>query len=103
MRAFFLAIGLAMLAVPAAAQDVDAGRRTFETRCGRCHGAEGGGTEMGPAIVQRLKARDDQQLATLIHDGIPLKYTIEFPHEPSNPTPSKIQATAGSRLASVRE
>jgi alcohol dehydrogenase (cytochrome c) len=81
MRAFLLAIGVAVLAVPAAAQDVDAGRRTFETRCGRCHGAEGGGTEMGPAIVQRLKTRDDQQLATLIHDGIPLRGM------PPNPMP----------------
>jgi alcohol dehydrogenase (cytochrome c) len=81
MRAFFLAIGVAMLAVPAAAQDADAGRRTFEARCGRCHGAEGGGTEMGPAIVQRLKARDDRQLATLIHDGIPLRGM------PPNPIP----------------
>src|SRR6185436_7040882 len=28
---------------------------------------------MGPAILQKLKARDDVQLRTLIHDGIPLR------------------------------
>src|SRR5947199_9826544 len=63
----------AALAGPAAAQDADPGRRAFETRCGRCHGADGTGTEMGPAIVQRLKARDNAQLAALIHDGLPLR------------------------------
>src|SRR5690349_1741121 len=90
MRAFFLAIGVAVLAVPAAAQDVDAGRRTFEARCGRCHGADGGGTEMGPAIAQRLKTRDDQQLATLIHDGIPLRGM------PPNPMPdTELSALVG--------
>jgi alcohol dehydrogenase (cytochrome c) len=73
MRAIFLAIAVAALAVSAAAQDLDAGRRTFEARCGRCHGADGNGTEMGPAIVQRLATRDDRQLATLVHDGIPLR------------------------------
>ena len=29
--------------------------------------------EMGPSIVQRLRLRDDRQLATLIRDGIPLR------------------------------
>src|SRR3954452_21369798 len=74
MRHSLFALGLAAaLAVPAAAQEADPGRRAFETRCGRCHGADGTGTEMGPNIVQRLKARDNTQLASLIHDGLPLR------------------------------
>src|SRR5262249_2448618 len=39
------------------------------------------GSEMGPAILQRLKGRDDAQLATLIHDGVPLRGM------PPNPMP----------------
>jgi alcohol dehydrogenase (cytochrome c) len=73
MRAVTFVAAFLLAASAASAQDVSAGRRTFETRCGRCHGADGTGTEMGPPIVQRLKARDDAQLATLIHDGLPLR------------------------------
>jgi alcohol dehydrogenase (cytochrome c) len=51
----------------------DAGRLTFEARCGRCHGGDGRGGEMGPAIAPRLTALDDPQLVKLIHDGIPTK------------------------------
>ena len=44
---------LAGLLMPAAAlaQDVHPGRRTFEATCGRCHGGDGTGAEMGPSIV----------------------------------------------------
>ena len=49
----------------------DPGRRAFETRCGQCHGGDGNGGEMGPSILDRLPARDNQQLTTLIHSGIP--------------------------------
>jgi alcohol dehydrogenase (cytochrome c) len=53
------------------AQDVDPGRKAFETYCARCHGADGNGGEMGPPIALRLAARDDEQLAKFIHDGLP--------------------------------
>ncbi len=52
-------------------QNPDPGRQTFEVRCARCHGADGNGGEMGPPIASRLAARDDQQLASLIRDGLP--------------------------------
>jgi alcohol dehydrogenase (cytochrome c) len=66
---------LAAVLLPAAslAQDVDPGRRIFETTCGRCHGGDGTGAEMGPSIVHRLRARDDRQLASLVREGIPLR------------------------------
>ena len=32
----------------------DSGRKVFESRCARCHGADGNGGEMGPPIVTRL-------------------------------------------------
>jgi alcohol dehydrogenase (cytochrome c) len=50
----------------------DPGRRTFEQRCGRCHGGDGKGGEMGPDITTRVaNFRGDEQLAALIHTGLP--------------------------------
>ena len=55
------------------AQANDPGRQVFESRCARCHGADGNGGEMGPPIVTRLTPLDDQQLAKVIRDGVPAK------------------------------
>ena len=52
-------------------QDADPGRVVFEKTCARCHGADGNGGELGPAIVRRLAQRDDQQLAALVREGLP--------------------------------
>jgi alcohol dehydrogenase (cytochrome c) len=50
----------------------DPGRKAFELRCGRCHGGDGKGGEMGPNIIERLGAfRSDAALTLLIHNGIP--------------------------------
>jgi alcohol dehydrogenase (cytochrome c) len=70
-----LTLGLLAVLLPATvlAQGIDPGRRTFEATCGRCHGGDGNGAEMGPAIVHRLRARDDRQLAALIREGIPAR------------------------------
>ena len=54
-------------------QTVDPGRTVFESRCARCHGADGNGGERGPAIAVRLTARDDQQLIGVIRDGLPAR------------------------------
>lgn len=53
------------------AQDAAAGRKQFDSRCASCHGGDGNGGEHGPAIVRRIAARDNQQLAELIHNGFP--------------------------------
>ena len=66
-------LAAALLPLPAVAQDVDPGRRAFEERCGRCHGADGKGAEMGPSIGERLYTRDNTQLAALIREGMPLR------------------------------
>ncbi len=71
-----LLLALAWPAPPAAAQAPPAppaGRAIFETRCARCHGGDGNGGEMGPAIRERLTTRDNTQLATLVHEGLPMK------------------------------
>ncbi len=50
----------------------DPGRISFERRCGRCHGGDGKGGEMGPDITRRLaNFRGDDQLTSLIHTGLP--------------------------------
>ena len=50
----------------------DTGRKSFELRCGRCHGGDGKGGEMGPDITARLSNyRADAELTTLIHTGVP--------------------------------
>jgi alcohol dehydrogenase (cytochrome c) len=57
---------------PAPPAQNDAGRRSFELRCGRCHGGDGKGGEMGPDITARLAGfRADDQLTNLIHTGLP--------------------------------
>src|ERR1019366_8391095 len=55
------------------AQNADPGQKVFESRCARCHGADGNGGEMGPPILGRLARRDDQQLTTLVHTGLPTR------------------------------
>ena len=69
ISALVCAAGLA----PHAQEDVAAGRKAFETRCARCHGADGNGGEMGPPIVLRLWNRSDEQLVTLFHQGLPTR------------------------------
>src|ERR1035437_6818969 len=69
VSAFLFTALLAAATLPA--QDADPGRVVFEGRCARCHGADGNGGELGPAIRGRLAARNDQQLATLIRAGLP--------------------------------
>ena len=57
----------------ALAQNPDAGRRSYEARCAGCHGSDGHGGEHAPGIVLRLPARNDQELATLIREGLPTR------------------------------
>src|ERR1700730_16312908 len=55
----------------AAAQSPDPGRAAFVARCAGCHGTSGNGGELGPAIAARIPARTDQDLATLLRQGLP--------------------------------
>ena len=71
MRLCIGLMGIAFLAAGLAAQDAAPGRREFESRCARCHGADGNGGDTGPPIARRLASRDDAQLAVLIREGLP--------------------------------
>jgi alcohol dehydrogenase (cytochrome c) len=70
-HAFLCSAALFLLTASAAAQSVDSGRAVFDARCARCHGGDGNGGPMGPSILQRLPARNDDQLTRLVRDGLP--------------------------------
>lgn len=54
-------------------QDVEPGRRSFESRCAACHGGDGNGGQLGPPITSRLATYDDAKLIELIHKGLPAR------------------------------
>ena len=66
-------LGALATSVTLLTQESPPGRQAFESRCARCHGADGNGGEMGPAIAVRLTPLDDGQLAKLIREGMPMK------------------------------
>src|SRR5882762_3783904 len=100
----------------ALAQAPDAGRRQFDSRCAVCHGGDGAGGEHGPAIVFRLASRTDEQLATVVRDGLPnlgmpafkltdqeMKELIGFmrtlrPRRGQGPVPVKVETVDGRKL-----
>ena len=67
------AMTVLVLAPIVVAQRVDQGRKSFESRCARCHGADGNGGEMGPSITRRLPPLDQAALEKVIRDGVPTK------------------------------
>ena len=70
IRAGASAIAAVMaFAAVASAQDVDAGRKSFESRCARCHGADGNGGEMGPAIARAAHGARRQAAASVDQHG----------------------------------
>jgi alcohol dehydrogenase (cytochrome c) len=80
MRTAAAAVLSFLLATASAlAQSPEAGRRQYESLCTRCHGTDGNGGEMGPAIVIGLAARTDAELITLIGEGRPANGMPGFP------------------------
>jgi alcohol dehydrogenase (cytochrome c) len=61
------------------AQSPEAGRNHYASFCARCHGSDGNGGELGPAIVNWLAARTDADLTTLVREGRPDKGMPGFP------------------------
>jgi alcohol dehydrogenase (cytochrome c) len=62
---------VALASSPSYAQSNDPGRIVFSNRCASCHGSNGGGGELGPSIVTRVPARTDDELMTVIQQGLP--------------------------------
>jgi alcohol dehydrogenase (cytochrome c) len=68
-----LLYGLVFCVSTAAADASDSGRKEFETRCAKCHGADGRGGEFGPAVISALPKLNDLQLSVLIVKGVPTR------------------------------
>ena len=51
------------------AQRAEPGRQVFVSRCAGCHGSDGNGGELGPAIAARLPSLTDDDLTSLVRQG----------------------------------
>jgi len=70
MRALALWMVATLVSVSLAAQNPEPGRQTFVGRCAGCHGTDGNGGELGPNIASRVPSRTDQDLTTVIRQGL---------------------------------
>jgi len=60
----------ALLAGPLAfAQRAEPGRQVFVSRCAGCHGSDGNGGELGPAIATRVPSLTNDDLTSLVRQG----------------------------------
>jgi alcohol dehydrogenase (cytochrome c) len=71
MRIALAITALILLASLPSAQTVAPGHATFVNRCAGCHGTDGNGGELGPAIATRVPTLSDQDLTTLFREGRP--------------------------------
>ncbi|MGO4880466.1 MAG: PQQ-binding-like beta-propeller repeat protein [Bryobacteraceae bacterium] len=85
------------------ANDLQAGRARFETRCGGCHGADGMGGERAPAIGSgdRERLRSEDAVRRLIREGIPDAGMPAFPLQ--EPELSELVAFVRSRITPARD
>ena len=75
-----VAIAITLLTYPlASAQNVESGRKAFVTRCASCHGTDGNGGELGPAIAARAILRTDDELKAVLRNGFPAAGMPPFP------------------------
>jgi cytochrome c oxidase cbb3-type subunit III len=81
LRNFICPVLFAVLAAHvASAQEIDAGKKQFQSRCAGCHGVDGGGGEYGPNIVDlRRWERSEKSLPDIIKNGIPDSGMPAFP------------------------
>ena len=67
-----LPIAFSVFSLLSSAQD-SPGRGAYESRCSVCHGADGNGGEMGPAIARKARALSDAQMRSTILNGLPTR------------------------------
>jgi alcohol dehydrogenase (cytochrome c) len=80
MRVLVLWIVATLTGVSLAAQGPDPGRQVFVSRCAGCHGTDGNGGELGPNIASRIPSRTDQDLSTVIRQGLTTAGMPAFPN-----------------------
>lgn len=56
-----------------------AGREVFIAHCASCHGTNANGGEFAPSILTRVPLRSNEELITLLHNGIPSSGMPAFP------------------------
>ena len=78
MKIVAFAAVLASLATDCIAQDAKAGQNEYEGRCSKCHGADANGGELGPPILRRLVTRTNEEITTVIREGIPSRGMPSF-------------------------
>ena len=79
MRAAILVFCLLLPTSTALAQSPGSGQQIFVSRCAGCHGSDGNGGELGPAITVRMRSRTDEDLTTLFRQGLPAAGMPAFP------------------------
>src|SRR6202451_3583718 len=60
-----------LIVLSVASAQTDPGRREYEARCSRCHGADATGGEGGPNIQAQIAARSATELAAFLRVGRP--------------------------------
>jgi alcohol dehydrogenase (cytochrome c) len=77
--ATILLLCVLLSASTAQAQTPDSGQQVFVGRCAGCHGSDGNGGELGPAIAARVPSRTDEDLRSLFRLGLPAAGMPAFP------------------------
>jgi alcohol dehydrogenase (cytochrome c) len=71
VRTFTFVVTVLFCSTPVSGQPADAGQQIFVARCASCHGSDGNGGELGPAITTRVPSRTDDDLRSLLRQGLP--------------------------------
>jgi alcohol dehydrogenase (cytochrome c) len=79
-RMLLLVIALVFAQKAVSQSNVELGRSIFQRNCGTCHGGDGLGGEMGPNLAFRQGKLDNQQLSTILHDGLSTRGMPAFPN-----------------------
>ena len=80
---FLLALEAVLTTVWAQVPD---GRSAFQLRCAGCHGADANGGEHAPTILPALGLKSDEELTTILIDGVPRKGMPSFKQLPEGET-----------------
>lgn len=67
----------------------------FQGRCSVCHGLDGNGGEHAPSIMPALAAKNDDELAAVIRDGVPRKGMPAFAQMPAEEVKAIVAAMRG--------
>jgi alcohol dehydrogenase (cytochrome c) len=120
MRTFAVLLSSFLFLALSVAQAQDPGRQLYENRCAGCHGADGNGGELGPALIPRIPARTDEELRSVIHDGLTTAGMPSFPdfsseevrdlvtflralrpREGTEPAHRTVQTTSGTQISGL--